>query len=42
MPIGYVLFGICLRGSQFKGMAAANLAAFASASALLQSVAFAI
>jgi hypothetical protein len=33
MPIGYALLEICVWGPQFREMAAANLAAFASASA---------
>jgi len=33
IPEGYVLLEICHRGSQFREMIAANLAAFASASA---------
>jgi hypothetical protein len=33
MPIGYVHLEVCLWGPQFKEMVAANLAAFASASA---------
>jgi hypothetical protein len=33
IPIGYALLEICFRGPQFKERVAANLAAFASASA---------
>jgi hypothetical protein len=33
MPTGYALLEICVRGPQFRETIAANLAAFASASA---------